>query len=128
VDGCVDFGQQRVTTSAALDSVCFPFLAHGPRVQGSLSEVPLLLSPLAVVVRPDQPLVRLVVMTCLFGLFSCLCLLSALLYHCHYSSSNDFDTSEQTDDGTYSQELLVFHCAVLYTGWQMPPVSPCQGP
>jgi hypothetical protein len=109
VDGCVaNFGQQRVTTSAALDSVCFPFLAHGPRVQGSLSEIPLLLSPLAVVVRPDQPLVRLVVVTCLFGLFSCLCLLAALLYHCHYSSSNDFGTSEQTDDGTYSQELLAF--------------------
>jgi hypothetical protein len=109
VDGCVmDFGQQRVTTSASLDSVCFPFLAHGPRVQGSLSEVPLLLSPLAVVVRHDQPLVFLAVMACLTAVVSCLCLLSAFLYHCHYSSSNDIDTSKQPDDGTYSQELLFF--------------------
>jgi hypothetical protein len=109
VDDCVaNFGQQRVTTSAALDSVCFPFLAHGPRVQGSLSEVPLLLSPLAVVVRPDQPLVFLAVMACLTAVVSCLCLLSAFLYHCHYSSSNDIDTSKQPDDGTYSQELLFF--------------------
>jgi hypothetical protein len=47
-------------------------------------------------------------MACLTAVVSCLCLLSAFLYHCHYSSSNDIDTSKQPDDGTYSQELLFF--------------------
>jgi hypothetical protein len=83
VDGYVaNFGKQRVTTSAALDSVCFPFLAHGPRVQGSLPEVPLLLSPLTVVVRPDQPLVFLAVHgmldCCRFLFVSAVCFLVSL--------------------------------------------------
>jgi hypothetical protein len=68
--------------------------------------------PLAVVVGPDQPLVCLVVIVCQVGIASCLLLLAAFLYCCHYYGSNDSDIEEQPDNGTYSPMLLEVYCYV----------------